>query len=110
MSSDQRPKDSPKEKSEGRSPSKDITPVLRGWDYEPGTINVRKVSGMNKPSKVNETAFNRAIDEVSESIDKLLHSLETKAPPRNRDVEVAKLRAKSAARFARIARDYKQIA
>jgi hypothetical protein len=52
MSSDQRPKDSPKEKSEGRSPSKDITPVLRGWDYEPGTINVRKVSGIDGSPKL----------------------------------------------------------
>ena len=69
---------------------------------------VRKVTGMNKPSKVNESAFNKAIDEVSESIHVLLHSLETKAPPRDRDVEVAKLRAKQAVRFARIAKDYKQ--
>ncbi len=67
---------------------------------------VRKVSGMNKPSKVNEVAFNLAIDEVSESIHTLLHSLETKAPARDRDVEVAKLRAKSAARFARIAKEH----
>src|SRR5688500_16001723 len=46
------PKDSPKDKSEGRSPSKDITPVLRGWDYEPGTINVRKVSGIDGSPKL----------------------------------------------------------
>ena len=88
------------------------------YNFEPPTSHeeirdaslqfVRKVSGMNKPSKVNETAFNRAIDEVSESIHTLLHSLETKAPPRNREAETAKLRAKSAVRFARIARDYKQ--
>lgn len=69
---------------------------------------VRKVTGMNKPSKVNEAAFNKAIDEVSESIHELLHSLETKAPPRDREVEVAKLRAKQAVRFARIAKEYKQ--
>ena len=67
---------------------------------------VRKVSGRNKPSKVNEAAFNRAIDEVSESIHTLLHSLETKAPPRDREVEIAKLRAKSAVRFARIAKEH----
>jgi hypothetical protein len=69
---------------------------------------VRKVSGMNKPSKVNEAAFNKAIDEVSESIHELLHSLETKAPPRDREVEIAKLRAKQAVRFGRIAKEYKQ--
>ena len=69
---------------------------------------VRKVSGMNKPSKVNEAAFNHAIDEVSEAIHELLHSLVTTAPARDREVETAKLRAKSAVRFARIAREYKQ--
>lgn len=69
---------------------------------------VRKVSGMNKPSKVNEAAFNKAIDEVSESIHELLHSLETKAPPRDREVEIARLRAKQAVRFGRIAKEYKQ--
>ncbi len=69
---------------------------------------VRKVSGMNKPSKVNEAAFNKAIDEVSESIHELLHSLVTKAPARDRDVEIAKLRAKQAVRFGRIAKEYKQ--
>ena len=69
---------------------------------------VRKVTGMNKPSQVNEAAFNKAIDEVSESIHELLHSLETKAPPRDRDVEIAKLRAKQSVRFARIAKEYKQ--
>ena len=53
MSSDERsPKDTPKEKTEGRSPNKDITPVLRGWDYEPGTINVRKVSGLDGAPKL----------------------------------------------------------
>ena len=53
MSSDERsPKDSPREKNEGRSPSKDITPMLRGWDYEPGTINVRKISGLDGTPKL----------------------------------------------------------
>ena len=88
------------------------------YNFEPHTSHeemrdaalqfVRKVSGMNKPSKVNEAAFNRAIDEVSESIHTMLHSLETKSPPRNREVEIAKLREKSAARFARIAKDHNQ--
>lgn len=53
MSDERSPKDSPrKEKTEGRSPGKDITPVLRGWDYEPGTINVRKVSGLDGSPKL----------------------------------------------------------
>ena len=69
---------------------------------------VRKVSGMNKSSKVNEAAFSKAIDEVSESIHELLHSLVTKAPARDREVEIAKLRAKQAVRFGRIAKEYKQ--
>lgn len=69
---------------------------------------VRKVSGMNKPSKVNEAAFNKAVDEVSEAIHELLHSLVTKAPARDREVEIAKLRAKQAVRFGRIAKEYKQ--
>ncbi len=69
---------------------------------------VRKVSGMTKPSKVNEAAFNKAIDEVSEAIHELLHSLVTKAPARDREVEIAKLRAKQAVRFGRIAKEYKQ--
>ncbi len=68
---------------------------------------VRKVSGFTKPSKANEVAFNHAIDEVSTAVHDLLHSLVTNAAPRDREVEAAKNRAKSAARFARIARDYK---
>src|SRR4051812_24998725 len=52
MSDEKSPKESPKDKTEGRSPSKDITPVLRGWDYEPGTINVRKVSGLDGSPKL----------------------------------------------------------
>jgi hypothetical protein len=52
MSDERSPKESSKEKTEGRSPSKDITPVLRGWDYEPGTINVRKVSGIDGQPKL----------------------------------------------------------
>ena len=69
---------------------------------------VRKVSGMNKPSKVNEAAFNKAVDEVSEAVHQLFHSLVTKAPARDREVEIAKLRAKQAVRFGRIAKEYKQ--
>ncbi len=69
---------------------------------------VRKVSGFTKPSQANEEAFARAIDEVSGAVTALLQSLVTKAPPRDRVVEAAKGRARSDARFARIAREYKQ--
>lgn len=54
---------------------------------------VRKLSGFNKPSKANEAAFNAAVDEVSATARRLLQSLETNAPPKNREVEAAKARA-----------------
>jgi len=60
---------------------------------------VRKVSGFNKPSKANEAAFNTAIDEIAEVSMRLLTSLETTAPPRNREEEAAKAHARGAARF-----------
>ena len=60
---------------------------------------VRKVSGFNKPSKVNEAAFLAAIDEVAAISRSLLASLETNAPPRNREEEAAKARARAAQRF-----------
>jgi len=62
---------------------------------------VRKLSGYNSPSKANEAAFVRAIDEVAEAAMRLLISLETTAPPRDREVEAAKARQRSAERFAR---------
>jgi hypothetical protein len=60
---------------------------------------VRKVSGFNKPSKANELAFNAAIDEVADACTRLFHSLETTAPPKNREEEKAKLKARAAERF-----------
>ena len=60
---------------------------------------VRKISGFNKPSKANEAAFNAAIDEVAEASGRLLHVLQTTAPPRNRDEEAAKAKARAAERF-----------
>ncbi|MED5621980.1 DUF2277 domain-containing protein [Ideonella sp. BN130291] len=60
---------------------------------------VRKLSGFNVPSKANEAAFERAVEEVAASARTLIASLVTTAEPRNRDVEAAKARAKSAARF-----------
>jgi hypothetical protein len=60
---------------------------------------VRKLSGFAHPSKANEPAFNRAVDEVSQAARALLASLVTNAAPRDRDVEAAKARVRTAARF-----------
>ena len=60
---------------------------------------VRKLSGFTKPSKANEEAFNRAVEQVAQAATELLDSLVTTAPPRDRDVEAAKARARSAERF-----------
>src|SRR5438093_9765992 len=62
---------------------------------------VRKVSGFNKPSKANEAAFLAAIDEIATVSRSLLESLETNAPPRSREEEAAKARARGAQRFSR---------
>jgi hypothetical protein len=61
---------------------------------------VRKVSGFNAPSKANEAAFLVAVDEISAAARKLLSSLETNAPPKNREEEAAKARARSAGRYS----------
>jgi hypothetical protein len=61
---------------------------------------VRKLSGFTKPSKANKEAFNRAVDDVTRVAQELLQSLTTQAPPRDRQVEAAKARARSAIRFA----------
>ncbi|MDQ6939634.1 MAG: DUF2277 domain-containing protein [Verrucomicrobiota bacterium] len=63
---------------------------------------VRKLSGFTKPSHANEVAFERAVAQVTAAAHELLHSLVTNAPPRNREVEAAKTRARSAARFAHL--------
>jgi hypothetical protein len=60
---------------------------------------VRKISGFNKPSKANEAAFLAAIEEVAEISTRLLRSLETNAPPRSREEEAAKAKARAAERF-----------
>jgi len=60
---------------------------------------VRKLSGFNKPSNTNMAAFMKAVEDVAEASRQLLHSLETSAPPRNREEEAAKARARSAQRF-----------
>lgn len=60
---------------------------------------VRKLSGTNKPSRANEEAFNLAVEEVTDSARRLIHSLQTTAPPRNRDEEMRKARERSRQRF-----------
>jgi hypothetical protein len=60
---------------------------------------VRKISGFQKPSKANEALFLAAVDEIASVSGRLLHSLETTAPPKNREEEAAKLKARSAERF-----------
>jgi hypothetical protein len=61
---------------------------------------VRKISGFTKPSKANEAAFQAAVDEIAAASIRLLRSLETTAPPKNREEEAAKARARAAERFA----------
>ncbi|MFZ5676197.1 MAG: DUF2277 domain-containing protein [Pseudomonadota bacterium] len=61
---------------------------------------VRKLSGFAKPSKTNEAAFDRAVDEVTEAARRLIFALDTQAPPRNREIEAEKARERSKARFA----------
>jgi hypothetical protein len=60
---------------------------------------VRKLSGFTRPSKANEPAFNRAVEQVTQAAHDLLDSLVSNAPPRDRDVEAAKARARAAERF-----------
>ena len=60
---------------------------------------VRKISGASRPSKANEAAFERAVDEVAAASQRLLAALVTAAPPRNREVEAERRRARSLARF-----------
>ena len=61
---------------------------------------VRKVAGMSKPSKANEEVFHRAVDEIAHATQHLLEDLVTTTPPKDREVEAAKARARSANRFA----------
>jgi len=61
---------------------------------------VRKISGSTRPSKANEVAFNRAVEEIAHISRHLLNDLVSSAPPKNREVEAEKLKARSARRFA----------
>jgi hypothetical protein len=61
---------------------------------------VRKLSGTTKPSRANEAAFNRAVDEVTDAARRLIDSLQINAPPRNRDEEMRKAKERALKRFA----------
>ena len=61
---------------------------------------VRKLSGASRPSKANEQAFNQAVDDVTEVAERLIRSLTTNAPPRNREVEAEKAKERSRQRYA----------
>ncbi|MGB2717482.1 MAG: DUF2277 domain-containing protein [Vicinamibacterales bacterium] len=61
---------------------------------------VRKLSGVNRPSRANEVAFNRAVDEVTDAAERLIHSLTTSAAPRNREEEARKAHERAVKRFA----------
>lgn len=79
------------------------------FNYEPASSDddvraaalqyVRKVSGSTKPSKANQDAFDRAVDEIAAATARLLDSLVTTAPPRDREAEIARARERSAERF-----------
>ena len=77
-------------------------PASSPADIEAAALQyVRKVSGFRKPSARNQPAFEQAIRDVAEATARLLDSLETNAPPRSRAAEIAKARARNAARFPR---------
>ena len=77
------------------------TPATEEEIREASLQFVRKISGFSKPSKANEAAFLAAVDEIAASANKLLSSLETNAPPKNRAEEAAKARVRAEQRFAR---------
>jgi hypothetical protein len=75
-------------------------PPVNGEEIRAASLQfVRKITGFNKPSKANEASFLAAIDEIAEISARLLHSLETTAPPKNREEEAAKAKARAAERF-----------
>jgi len=75
-------------------------PPVTGEEVRAASLQfVRKITGFNQPSKANEAAFLGAIDEISAVSARLLHSLDTTSPPRNREEEAAKASARAAQRF-----------
>jgi hypothetical protein len=78
-------------------------PTTREEIHSAAVQYVRKVSGMQKPSRVNEAVFERAIDDVRRATERLLAELVTAAPPRDREVEAERRQARAAVRFGRVA-------
>jgi hypothetical protein len=78
-------------------------PATREEIHSAAVQYVRKVSGMNKPSRANTAPFDAAVDEVTAATAKLLDTLVTNAPPRDREVEAERKRARAAERFGRAA-------
>lgn len=76
-------------------------PATKNEMHDAALQFVRKVSGYTHPSQANEAAFHEAVEEIEKSVRKLLKSLETTAPPRDREVEAEKRRERSRLRFAR---------
>jgi hypothetical protein len=77
-------------------------PATRGEIHASALQYVRKISGYHHPSKVNEAAFETAVEEVTAVINRLLQALETTAPPKDRDEEAQKARERSKDRYARL--------
>jgi len=75
-------------------------PATRDEMHDAALQYVRKISGTTKPSQANQAAFDAAVDEVAAATRKLLSGLTTTAPPKDRDVEAAKRRARAEARYA----------
>ena len=75
-------------------------PATREEAHDAALQYVRKISGSTKPSKANEAAFNRAVEAVTAATTRLLDDLVTAAPPKSREAEAAKARARSAQRYA----------
>ena len=77
-------------------------PPVTGDEVRASSLQfVRKITGFNKPSKANEEAFLSAVEEIAAISSRLLHSLDTSAPAKNREEEAAKARARAAERFAK---------
>lgn len=74
-------------------------PATRNEMHDAALQFVRKISGYNAPSQANEAAFHEAVEDIEKVVRKLLKSLETSAPPKDREVEAAKHRARSKLRF-----------
>jgi hypothetical protein len=79
------------------------------YNFEPPVTNdeiraaalqyIRKISGFKNPSQINQVVFDKAVEEIANVSGNLLHSLQTQSPPKNREVEAAKARAKAKKRF-----------